>query len=144
LTSSVFNNGDEDLAIGWFTALKIIPWGDVLEAAPHIVKGAKRLFTATMNGASDAPDIAPIPASAPSERDQIENLDNRVRHIQAKVDELVAEQKSSAELIASLAEQNARVVEAIEVLRIRTKVLIVVCVLFGAALSALALWVVVK
>ena len=34
------------MAIGWMTALKIIPWGDVLESAPHIVKAAKHLFSA--------------------------------------------------------------------------------------------------
>jgi hypothetical protein len=132
------------LAIGWLTALKIIPWGDVLEAAPHIVKGAKRLFASTKGDASGAPAISSLPGNAASESDKFANLDNRVRQIQAKLDELDAEQKSSAELIKSLAEQNARVVEAIEVLRIRTKVLIVACVSLGIALAALALWVALK
>ena len=38
------------MAIGWMTALKIIPWGNVLESAPHIVKAAKHLFSATKTG----------------------------------------------------------------------------------------------
>ncbi|MDP1644881.1 MAG: hypothetical protein Q8L71_05185 [Thiobacillus sp.] len=140
----MFNDGGEALAIGWITALKIIPWGDVLEAAPHIVKGAKRLFATTKDNAAGDPVISPAPSSASSENDRFANLDNRVLQIQAKVDELGAEQKSSAELIKSLAEQNARVVEAIEVLRIRTKILIIACVSLGIALAAFTLWVAVK
>lgn len=141
----MLNNGDDVLAFGWITALKIIPWGDVLEAAPHIVKGAKRLFAMTKDNAAGASVTSPEPpAKATSENDRFANLDNRVRQIQAKADELGAEQKSSAELIKSLAEQNVRVVVAIEVLRIRTKVLIIACVSLGIALAALTLWVAVK
>ncbi|MBW8370954.1 MAG: hypothetical protein K0M66_08265 [Thiobacillus sp.] len=137
----VLDIGDEALAIGWITALKIIPWGDVVEAAPHIVKAAKRLFATTKDNAAEDPVISPTPASASSQNDKFAQMDERVLHIQAKVDELGIEQKTSAELIKSLAEQNVRVVEAIEILRIRTKVLIIACVSLGIALAALALWV---
>lgn len=119
------------MAIGWLTALKVIPWGDVLEAAPHIVKGAKRLFATTKEDAPGPPVIST------SGSDKFTNLDIRIGQIQA-------EQESSAELIKSLAEQNARVVEAIEVLRIRTKVLMLACVLLGVGLVVLTFLVIMK
>ncbi len=132
------------MAIGWMTALKAIPWGDVLEAAPHVVKGAKRLFAATKDDASGPPVGSPAPASSLAEGDKLADLDSRVRRMQAKVAELGTEQNSSAELIKSLAEQNARVVEAIEIFRIRTRVLVIACVSLGTALAVLVFWVAVK
>ena len=38
------------MAFGWMTALKIIPWGSVLESAPHIVRAAKQLFFCCKDG----------------------------------------------------------------------------------------------
>lgn len=135
-------NGDETLAIGWLTALKIIPWGDVLAAAPHIVKGAKRLFASTKVDTSDPPATSTTaPTNLFSDDDKFANLDNRIQQIHAKVIELGDEQQSSAELIKSLAEQNAHVVAAIEVLRIRTKILIIACISLAIAVAVLAFWV---
>lgn len=124
------------MAIGLLTALKIIPWGDVLEAAPHIVKGAKRLFAKTKEEAS-GPPVTTRSKSSSSDGNKLMSLDDRFDQIEAKVVDLSAEQKSSAELIKSLAEQNARVVEAIEVFRIRTRVLMVVCILLVTGLVVL-------
>ena len=72
------------------------------------------------------------------------NLDSRVRHLQEKIVELNSEQNSSAKLIKSLAEQNARVVNAIEVFQVRIKILIYVCFLLGITLSTLIFVVVLK
>lgn len=132
------------MAIGWITALKIIPWGDVLEAAPRIVKGAKHLFAMTKDNVPGPSVVSSTRGSPSSDSDKFANVNDRLAQIQAKVVELSIEQKSSAELIKSLAEQNARVVEAIEVFRIRTRVLIIACASLGIALAALAFWVVVK
>ena len=32
------------MAISWIAALKLVPWGDVIEAAPHVLKAAKGLL----------------------------------------------------------------------------------------------------
>ena len=32
------------MAISWITALKLVPWGDVIEATPQVVKAAKSLL----------------------------------------------------------------------------------------------------
>ena len=127
------------MAIGWMTALKIIPWSHVLESAPHIVKAAKHLFSATK---TDSDNFA-AESNAPA-RDDFVNLNKRIRVIEAKIAELREEQKSSAELIKSLAEQNASVVEAIEVLRVRLKILLILCVSLFAMLAGLVFWLATK
>lgn len=132
------------MAIGWINALKVIPWKDVLEAAPGMVKGAKRLFTAAKAETNSHPIDDSSPTIVSFDAEGLANLDNRVRHLQAKIIELNSEQNSSAKLIKSLAEQNARVVNAIEVFRVRIKILIYVCLLLGITLSALIFVVMLK
>lgn len=124
------------MAIGWITALKIIPWGDVLEAAPHIVKGAKRLFAKSRDNETAVAEATPLQDAGPAAP-----LDVRLQRIQDELSALGAEQSSSAELIAALADQNSKVVEAIEILRVRTKLLLYTSAALAAALAALALWV---
>lgn len=133
------------MAIGWMTALKIIPWADVLESAPHIVKAAKRLFSATKADAStfaesSAESSTGSPTSAAG--NSLANLDKRIRLIETRIVELSGEQKSSTELIKSLAEQNALIVEAIEVFRIRVKLLLIACISLIGVLAALVFWLV--
>jgi hypothetical protein len=132
------------LAIGWFSALKVIPWKDVLEAAPGMVKGAKRLFTAAKAETNSHPIDDSSPTTVSFDAEGLANLNNQVRHLQAKIVELNTEQNSSAKLIKSLAEQNARVVNAIEVFRVRIKILIYMCFLLGITLSALVFVVMLK
>lgn len=132
------------MAIGWISALKVIPWKDVLEAAPGMVKGAKRLFTAAKAETNSQPIADSSPTIVSFDAEGLANLDSRVRHLQAKIFELNSEQNSSAKLIKSLAEQNARVVNAIEVYRVRIKILIYACFLLGITLSALIFVVMLK
>lgn len=123
------------MAIGWMTALKIIPWGEVLESAPHIVKAAKHLFSTTK---ADAGGFSESPNSQAG--DGLASLDKRIRLIEARVVELSNEQESSSALIKSLAEQNALIVEAIEVFRIRVKILLIGCILMVCMLASLVFW----
>jgi hypothetical protein len=119
--------GGLDMSI-WMTALKIIPWGNVVESAPHIVKAAKHLFSATKKETADF-------STDWQTGDTSGSLDKRVRFLEAKLIELSDEQRSSAELIKSLAEQNALMVEAIEVFRVRVKMLLTVCILLLGGLA---------
>ena len=118
----------------WMTALKIIPWGSVVESAPHIVKAAKHLFSATKKNTSGFSTADWQTGDAPT------SLDKRVRLLEAKLVELSDEQRSSAELIKSLAEQNALMVDAIEVFRVRVKILIIACVSLVGGLAGVIFW----
>jgi hypothetical protein len=127
------------MAIGWMTALKIIPWGNVLESAPHIVKAAKHLFSATK---ADQDDYA-----SPSDlgrREGLANLDGRIKLMEERITELRQEQQSSAELIKSLAEQNALIVEAVDIFRMRLKIVLVTSIILLGILSGLIFWLITR
>jgi hypothetical protein len=42
------------MAISWITALKLVPWGDVIEATPQVVKAAKGLLRKKEGAAEEA------------------------------------------------------------------------------------------
>jgi hypothetical protein len=109
---------------GWITAFKVIPWADLIAAAPTVVKGAQKLWAAVRK--QDAP---PVAGQAP-EAGQ--------RALEAQVEELRKELAAASELVTRLAEQNGRLVEAVDVLRVRTRLLLVVCVVMAAAVAGLA------
>ena len=124
------------MAFGWITALKIIPWKDVLENAPHIVKAAKKLYAGTKTDTSFSSETSD-PLAFTTDSKNTESSSFRLQKIERKMLELNDEQESSVELIRSLAKQNVRIVEAIEVLRLRSKILLFICILFGSILVGL-------
>lgn len=126
----------------WITALKIIPWGSVLESAPHIVKAAKQVFSAAKSDSSGFTEASGSPVGDGSVNP--DKLDKRVRLLEAKIIELSNEQRASAELIKSLAEQNALVVEAIEVFRVRVKILLIACISLVGVLAGVVFWLATK
>lgn len=93
------------MAIAWLTALKVIPWGDVIEHAPKVLNAARKLLE------RKPAELAPSP----------DEVHQRI-----------------ASTLADLAEQNTRLVNAVEVLRVRTRILMVATVLLG--LAVLVLW----
>lgn len=131
------------MAFGWITALKIIPWKDVLENAPHIVKAAKNLYAGTKTDTSSSSETSDSSTFAPDSANK-ERGDFRLHKIESKILELNDEQESSVELIRSLAKQNVRIVEAIEVLRVRSKILLFTCILLGSILAGLIFLLILK
>jgi hypothetical protein len=110
---------------GWITAFKVIPWADLIAAAPTVVKGAQKLWAAVRK--QDAPPVAGQSPEAGQ------------RALEAQVEELRKELAAASELVTRLAEQNGRLVEAVDVLRVRTRLLLVVCVVMAAAVAGLAI-----
>lgn len=121
------------MAISWLTAFKAIPWGDVIAAAPAVAQGAKKLWGAVGKGdAGSAAGAAPGSLAADAEE--------RLRTLEAQIAGLQRESAASSELIKSLAEQNSRLVDAIEILRVRTRALLALCLVLAVLLAGLALW----
>lgn len=116
------------MAIGWLTALKVIPWSDVIEATPGIVKGARKIFTRGQQ--VDVPAPAAPGATAP----------DRVAQLETALAQLREQQQASAQLIETLAEQNARIVEAVQILRVRTRLLMGVSAVLALLLAAAVMW----
>ena len=124
----------------WMTALKLVPWGDVIEAAPQVLQAAKKLMgktrtagtapaagvTGTLTGTGDSPST-PVTA--------------QLQHLRERVVQLEQEQQDSAALIQSLAEQNAVVIRAVEALRLRNQRLGSALVILGVLVFGILVWV---
>ena len=124
------------MAVGWVTALKLVPWGDVLEATPQILQAAKKLLGSTRQGTADAAAgtlAGAGDAATPPVALQLQQLRERVARLEQ-------EQQESAVLIQSLAEQNAQVVQAVQVLRLRNQRLTAAIALVGAVCAGLIVW----
>jgi small-conductance mechanosensitive channel len=118
------------MAFPWMMALKVIPWGDVIEHAPKVLKGARRLLD--KQKAQAAPE-----ASAAAGTD---SLPQRLQALEAAHHQLQADMAQLAQTAAELAEQNNRLVQAVEVLRWRTRWLGGACVALLLGGVALAMW----
>jgi hypothetical protein len=115
---------------GWITAFKVIPWAELIVAAPAVVKGARQFWASVRK--RDAPRVA---GQGPEAGQQA---------LEAQVDELRKELTAASDLVSSLADQNSRLVEAVAILRVRTRVLLLFSVVMAAALAGLAIVVVLE
>jgi len=113
---------EHSMAMAWLTALKVVPWGDVIEHAPHVLKAARKLMD--RQKAEPAPttgrDVDLAGQSVPS----LGELQNRWIATQVQLDDLAQTQAQMTETVAALAEQNAQLVSAVEALRLRTRLLV--------------------
>ncbi len=125
------------MPINWLFALKAVPWTDLVQHAPTIVKGARKLYSTVRGGASQTASAhaatSAVPTSAADAAVRISELEHRVV-------EIASEQQASAELIRNLAEQNARMIEAIGIMRARARVLLGVSVVAWIGVIVLAVW----
>ena len=115
------------MALNWIAAFKLIPWADVVQATPTVVRGAKDLWTRARAGKAKSVTVdgaAPEPGSP--------------EHLAQRIVQLEAEQVDASALINTLAEQNAQLVAALDNVRNKVKLLFAACVLL--ALSSVALW----
>lgn len=114
---------------GWITAFKIIPWAHVIAAAPAVVRGARKLWTAVR----DKDPASPTEGEAQGPADRLQGLE-------AQVAALSKEVATASELIHTLAEQNARLVEVVGILRLRTRALLVTSAVQFVLLLGLGAW----
>ncbi len=122
------------MAIPWMVALKVIPWGDVIEHAPKVLNAARKLMDRPKAPASGT--LAPTPLDMGDAPPSLGELKNRLIEARQLIDQQAATQEQMAQTLTELAEQNARLVGAVDLLRKRTRILMV-------AIAALAIGVVV-
>lgn len=115
------------MAIGWLTVLKLVPWGDVIENAPKVAQGAKKLWNTV--GKKSVPTTAPASTPVAPRQDTLDGQDAAVAVLAAQVAELQVataelhqQMLESSALIQSLAEQNAQLIGRVEVNRKRVLV----------------------
>ena len=111
------------MPIPWMVALKVIPWGDVIEHAPSVLNAARKLMDRQKTPAAPTPPPEPLEmGDAPP---TLGELKNRLIEARQLIDQQTATQAQMAQTLAELAEQNARLVVAVDLLRKRTRLLLV-------------------
>ena len=110
------------MAIPWLVALKVIPWGDVIEHAPKVLNAARKLMDRDKTPLPTGPRTAPLDLGQPPP--SLGELKNRLVEARQLIDQQAAVQEQMAQTLAELAEQNARLVSAVDVLRKRTRILL--------------------
>lgn len=118
------------MAIPWLVALKVIPWGDVIEHAPKVLSAARKLMD--RQRAEPPPPAAPATDRVGESPPSLGELRVRLTAAQAQIDQQAQTQEQLARTLAELAEQNARLVSAVDVLRVRSRLL-----LWGVGLLAI-------
>lgn len=128
------------MAIGWLSVLKLVPWGDVIENAPKVAQGAKKLWNTV--GKKPVPGVPDTVTSTKSEQGVLGGQDAVVVALQQQVDELQLatadlhqQMLESSALIKSLAEQNTQLIQRVEVNRKRVLVLGMFTLALGVALA---------
>ncbi|RYF67455.1 MAG: hypothetical protein EOO29_36865, partial [Comamonadaceae bacterium] len=98
-----------------FTVLSNIPWGQVIDNAPKVADGATRLWN-SVGGLrkKNAPSAAAPASPTHVPPTQAERLLGQVRALETQVHELTDQMQASSELIKALAEQNAQLVQRVE------------------------------
>lgn len=113
------------MPIPWMVALKVIPWGDVIEHAPKVLNAARKLLDKSpdeknIDSAAPARESLDTPSAHPP---SLGELKNRLIAAQHQIDRQAQAQEKLAQTLAELAEQNARLVGAVALLRTRTHLL---------------------
>ena len=128
------------MAIGWLAVLQMVPWGDVISNAPKVAEGAKKLWK-TVGKKSPEQGMPSDMLSPPLKPDAqtMGMLQARLIALENITQELHQQMFDSSELIKTLAEQNAQLIQRIELARVRFLILtgatIVVFVVAAAGLA---------
>ena len=106
------------MAIPWLAILSNVPWKDVIDNAPKVADGAKKLWktVAKKAGPSEPANTSVTPAHS-SEEQTIASLDTRIIELKNEVAALHDQMLASSEVIEALAEQNAQLIKSIEIFR---------------------------
>ena len=123
------------MAIGWIAVLKLVPWGDVIKNAPVIADGAKKLWDRV--GRKPLVDEGAAPsgfdlAATGSNQDVLTTMQARLADAERSIGQLHEQMQASSALIKALAEQNAELIQRVDINRKRTLWGLCLLVVFGA------------
>lgn len=108
------------MASGWWSVLKTVPWSEVINAAPQVATGARRLWDQVARksgaGAGMAPD--PMMGEDPQE-DFFGTLVMRVERNEMSLADLRTQMLQASEIIANMADQNAQLIAKMDAARKR-------------------------
>ncbi len=112
------------MATNWISALKLVPWADVVKNAPFVADSAKKLWKSV---AKEEAEPAPVPVETVQalspEMQALQAMESRTAFLENKVSTLQQEMVSSAELITALADQNAQLIKTAGELRSKMRLM---------------------
>lgn len=126
------------MTVNWLASLKDVPWSKVIGMAPTIVENGKKLWDRVSSKAGgdgsgettqSAADL-PVPAA-------IVAFELRLEALEKKSAQLREEAVASFDVVRSITDQHSQVVQAVDVLLVRTRLLVRVSILLGIACIAL-------
>jgi len=109
----------------WALAFKAIPWTEVIAAAPGVARTAQKLLKQVGSGAHGEALSAELGDGT---------RDERLARLEDELMRLDDQASRQTELITKVAEQNTALVQAVEVLRMRVRLLNYICGALGAGL----------
>lgn len=125
------------MAIPWFSMLQAVPWGQVIDNAPKVVDGAKKLWSSVSKKSSvDEFDISEVEATYTNDLEELTAIKNRLAVLEKSTADLRKQMVTSSELIKTLADQNAQLIQRIEANRKRMVLLTMVCVVMSVTAVA--------
>ena len=132
------------MATSWISALKMVPWGEVIKATPQVVKAAQGMLKKKDAQAEAREQENAEPASAqhlspPASAGEQALL--LIQQQEERIAQLEQSQRQSLEIIEKLAQQNAQVVATVGALRIGAQRLMWACVVLGIGLIGLGIYV---
>ena len=128
------------MAIGWLAVLQMVPWGDVISNAPKVAEGAKKLWKTVGKKSPEQgmPSDVLFPPLKPDAQ-TMGMLQARLIALENTTQELHQQMFDSSELLKTLAEQNAQLIQRIELARVRFLILTsATIVVFVVAVAGLA------
>lgn len=107
------------MATGWWSVLKTVPWSEVINAAPQVATGARRLWDTVARKSGTAPGMAAAGMEAEPEEDLAGHLLMRVEKNEMTLADLRTQMLQASEIIANLADQNAQLIAKMDAARNR-------------------------
>lgn len=129
---------------GWITALKLVPWSEVIKATPQVVKAAQSMLKKTdaqeqAREQQAGTDGASQRISAPSSAGEQALL--LIQQQEERIAQLEQAQRQSLEIIEKLAQQNTQIVATVGALRTGAQRLAWACGILGVCLIGLTIYV---
>ena len=124
------------MAIPWLSALKVIPWGDVISHAPTVLEKARDLM------ARKSTEAEPHSMATPNAHDDVPilgEMKNRLLMANQQIEALQQQQVQLSQTVAALAEQNAALVSAVSGLRQTVRLMVGAVVLAFVGIGGLVL-----
>lgn len=126
---------------GLLASFRNISWDRVIAAAPAVAQRAQALWQRVSGGAGKTLAVESPPTLNP---ELLAAIDVRIGPLQQRLGALDEESRASFEVVRSMAEQHTQMVQAVDLLLARTRLLLRVCLGLAATILALAALVLAK